>query len=166
MFGFPATGQQVGFSEGAPDVGHRYSGRGERGCSSALLRVSKLIQAGLAMFWTAARVDSRSPLARMMADSQLAYAALYRMGWYSLTLPWVASSLSSIVGRRPVPRRRRIKRVGFEFSRACDQLATSQRPGFSPAALSAPAAVIHRFTCRRRPPSFSTCGDRAKSQAR
>ena len=31
MFGFPATGQQVGFSEGAPDVGHRYSGRRKRG---------------------------------------------------------------------------------------------------------------------------------------
>ena len=51
-------------------------------CSSALLRVSKLSQAGLAMFWTAARVDSRSPLARMMADSQLTDAVLYRMGWY------------------------------------------------------------------------------------
>jgi len=66
-------------------------------CSSVLLRVSKLSQAGLVTFWAAARVDSRSPLARMTADSRLAYAGLYRMGWYSLTLPWGASSLSSIV---------------------------------------------------------------------
>ena len=116
MFGFPATGQQVGFSEGALDVGHRYSGRRERGLFQRAVEGVQIEPGRAGDVLDGGPGRSRSPLARMTADSRLAYAGLYRMGWYSLTLPWVASSLSSIVGRRPVPRRRRIKRVGFELA--------------------------------------------------